>query len=109
MVMEHGQCGQAPFSAVPSAALKGCRVVLLDVEGLQPVEWQGTQDRDQMLTDDTGVTLEGLPRDTWRATGNALEGVAEAHNHSLLCLDELSQLAPAEAGEISYLLANGRG
>jgi uncharacterized protein (DUF927 family) len=45
----------------------------------------------------------------WRLTGNALEAVAEAHNHSLLCLDELAQLAPAEAGEIAYLLANGHG
>lgn len=45
----------------------------------------------------------------WRATGNALEAVAEAHNHALLCLDELGQVGGTEAGEIVYMLANGSG
>ena len=45
----------------------------------------------------------------WRATDNALESVAEAHNHTLLCLDELSQINGQKAGEIAYLLANGDG
>ncbi len=30
----------------------------------------------------------------WRATENALEGVAAAHSDALLCLDELSQIDP---------------
>ena len=46
---------------------------------------------------------------TWRATANGLEAVAELHNHGLLCLDELGQVDPKEAGETAYLLANGRG
>ena len=46
---------------------------------------------------------------TWRATANGLEAVAEVHNHGLLCLDELGQVDPREAGETAYLLANGRG
>jgi putative DNA primase/helicase len=45
----------------------------------------------------------------WRTTGNALEAVAEAHNHTLLCLDELGQIDGREAGEIAYMLANGSG
>lgn len=45
----------------------------------------------------------------WKATGNALEAVAEAHNHALLCLDELGQVDGREAGEIAYMLANGSG
>ncbi len=45
----------------------------------------------------------------WRATDNALESVAEAHNHTLLCLDELGQINGQKAGEIAYLLANGQG
>lgn len=45
----------------------------------------------------------------WRTTGNALEAVAEAHNHTLLCLDELGQVDGKEAGEIAYMLANGSG
>lgn len=45
----------------------------------------------------------------WKSTGNALEAIAEARNHSLLCLDELSQVDGKEAGEIAYMLANGSG
>lgn len=46
---------------------------------------------------------------TWRATSNGLEIVAREHNDCLLCLDELSQVAPEEAGNIAYMLANGTG
>jgi uncharacterized protein (DUF927 family) len=46
---------------------------------------------------------------TWRSTANGLEAVAELHNHGLLCLDELSQCPPHEAGEIAYMLGNGEG
>lgn len=43
-----------------------------------------------------------------RATDNALEGLAAQHNHTLLILDELSQLNPRIAGEVFYMLANGQ-
>lgn len=46
---------------------------------------------------------------TWRATDNGLEGIASQYNDSLLILDELGQVNPAKAGEIAYLLSNGRG
>jgi uncharacterized protein (DUF927 family) len=45
----------------------------------------------------------------WRATANGLEGLAALHNDGLLILDELSQIDPREAGEASYMLANGQG
>jgi putative DNA primase/helicase len=45
----------------------------------------------------------------WRATANGLEGVATLHSDTLLCLDELSQLAPKDGGEVAYMLANGSG
>lgn len=45
----------------------------------------------------------------WRATSNGLEGMAGWHNHTLLCLDELSQIDPEAAGEVAYMLANGGG
>jgi putative DNA primase/helicase len=45
----------------------------------------------------------------WRATLNGLEGVALAHNDNLLCLDELRELDPREAGGVAYMLANGAG
>jgi putative DNA primase/helicase len=46
---------------------------------------------------------------SWRATSNGLEGVALAHCDALLCLDEISEVAPREASEISYMLGNGSG
>lgn len=46
---------------------------------------------------------------TWRATSNGLEGTAQAHNHALLCLDELGQVDSREAGSVAYMLANGEG
>jgi uncharacterized protein (DUF927 family) len=45
----------------------------------------------------------------WRATDNGLEAVAVGHSDALLCLDELSQVAPAAAGAAAYMLANGAG
>lgn len=46
---------------------------------------------------------------SWRATTNALESVAVLHNDTLLILDEISQVNPTEAGEVSYMLGNGKG
>ncbi|WP_157182282.1 DUF927 domain-containing protein [Methylobacterium sp. WSM2598] len=46
---------------------------------------------------------------TWRATGNGLEGVAKAHSGTVLILDELGELEAREAGSTAYLLVNGLG
>ncbi|MEH8229849.1 DUF927 domain-containing protein [Aeromonas veronii] len=46
---------------------------------------------------------------TWRATGNALEGIASRRNDALLCLDELGEVDGREAGSVAYMLANGQG
>lgn len=46
---------------------------------------------------------------TWRATANALESSALQHNDCLMVLDELAQIAPEDAFECSYMLANGEG
>lgn len=45
----------------------------------------------------------------WRATDNALELVAAQHCDGTLILDELAQIEPRVAGEVSYLLANEVG
>src|SRR5262249_61624715 len=57
------------------------------------------------------ATVWGEPGrlERWRSTANALEGVALAHNHNLLCLDELKEVNPHEAGGVAYMLANGTG
>jgi putative DNA primase/helicase len=46
---------------------------------------------------------------SWRATDNALEGVAALHNDNTLMLDEIGQFDPTKASEIAYSLFNGRG
>jgi putative DNA primase/helicase len=46
---------------------------------------------------------------TWRATSNGLEGIATLFNDGLLILDEISQAAPDEVGNIIYMLGNGVG
>jgi putative DNA primase/helicase len=45
---------------------------------------------------------------TWRTTANALEGVAAAHNHTLLALDEIGQISPYDLDQATYALANGQ-
>jgi len=57
------------------------------------------------------ATVWGEPSrlERWRTTANALEGVALAHNDNLLCLDELKELDPRQAGGVAYMLANGAG
>jgi uncharacterized protein (DUF927 family) len=47
--------------------------------------------------------------ESWRATTNALEGVAALHNDCLILLDELKEIDPREAAGAAYLLANGSG
>jgi putative DNA primase/helicase len=46
---------------------------------------------------------------TWRSTSNGMEAIAALHNDCLLCLDEIGQIDPKEAGEVAYLLGNGVG
>ncbi|MBF0583717.1 MAG: DUF927 domain-containing protein [Magnetococcales bacterium] len=46
---------------------------------------------------------------TWRATANGLEGAGTLFNDGLLCLDELGESDPREAGAVVYALANGQG
>ncbi len=46
---------------------------------------------------------------TWRATSNGLEAIAAAHSGTGLILDEIGQVDGKEAGECSYMLANGEG
>lgn len=46
---------------------------------------------------------------TWRATGNALEGIALRRNDAALMLDEISEVDGREASRIAYMLGNGQG
>ena len=44
---------------------------------------------------------------TWRSTGNALEGTGKEHCDILLGLDEIAQIHPRHLSEAIYLLGNG--
>lgn len=55
------------------------------------------------------ASVYGSTVNSWRATSNGLEGVASAHNDSLLLLDEVNQCSPFEVGETAYMLSNGVG
>jgi putative DNA primase/helicase len=46
---------------------------------------------------------------SWNATANGIESMAQAHNHCLLCLDEIKELPAEQAGRVAYELANGQG
>jgi putative DNA primase/helicase len=55
-----------------------------------------------------GGGVQGYLR-TWRATGNGIEAVAQAHCDGLLCLDELGEVDGRDVGPVAYMLANGEG
>ena len=46
---------------------------------------------------------------SWRATDNGLEGVAKKYCDRVLMLDELGQVDGKKAGDIAYMLSNGKG
>lgn len=47
-------------------------------------------------------------KQSWKATDNALEGVAAQHNDCLLILDEIGEVDPKVVGECAYMLGNGQ-
>ncbi|WP_269514894.1 DUF927 domain-containing protein [Brevundimonas subvibrioides] len=46
---------------------------------------------------------------SWRATANALEAVAQGHSETVLALDEINEIAPEQVGLAAYALASGQG
>lgn len=55
-----------------------------------------------------GGGIKGWSR-SWRATDNALEATAAAHNSLLLCLDEMGEASAEAVSAAAYMLANGVG
>lgn len=45
----------------------------------------------------------------WRATDNAIEAIAAAHNDGLLVLDEIGQATSETISNTAYMLTNGQG
>lgn len=50
-----------------------------------------------------------LFKQSWKATGNAVEGICAARNDLPLVLDELAEIDGKYAGEVAYMIANGQG
>src|SRR5690606_13240001 len=46
---------------------------------------------------------------SWHATANGIEAMAEGHCDVLMCLDELGQVRPEDAGRVAYQLSTGIG
>jgi putative DNA primase/helicase len=55
------------------------------------------------------TSITGMECQSWRTTVNALEGICESHNDVALCIDELKQSDPHQAGAAAYMIANGKG
>ena len=57
------------------------------------------------------ASVYGSPsfKQSWRATGNALEGTCALHNDAALILDEMAEVDPKDVGSIVYMIGNGTG
>jgi len=106
--------GNSALMFALSAAFAGPLLRLLDVEG-GGFHFRGNSSAGKSTLLIAAGSVWGGSRSeqsfghTWRATANALEGLALAHNDGLLTLDEFGQIDANEAGSAAYLLANGQG
>ncbi|MCB1599316.1 MAG: DUF927 domain-containing protein [Xanthomonadales bacterium] len=93
-----------------SAGFAAPTLGLLDAEG-GGFHFRGGSSAGKTTALKAAASIWGPPEfvRTWRATDNALEGVAALHSDLLLCLDEMSELPPKVAGATAYMLANGSG
>ena len=91
-----------------SAAFAGSLLDLLGAESFGG-HFRGESSKGKTTLLRTAASVWGSPKfmQTWRATGNALEGLAAATNGTALCLDEIGQINGQEAGQIIYTIANG--
>lgn len=106
----HG-AGNARLAVALSAAFVGPMLGLLGEEG-GGLHFRGPSSIGKSTALIAAASVWGQPHRyvrQWRATANGLEGVAVQHSEPLLCLDELGQLDPREAGGVAYLLSNGSG
>jgi putative DNA primase/helicase len=103
--------GNSRLAVAISAAFVGPLLGLLGEEG-GGLHFRGPSSIGKSTALIAAASVWGQPHRyvrQWRATANGLEGIAVQHSETLLCLDELGQLDPREAGGVAYLLANGSG
>lgn len=92
-----------------ACAFAGPLLDLVRPDGGGGFNHQGSSSKGKSTCLECAASVWGRPHPlpTWRATANGLEGIAAARNDGFLPLDELSQVAPQEAGQVAYMLANG--
>jgi len=102
--------GNSRLVLAVAMAFAASMLTLLDHEG-GGIHLRGPSSEGKTTTLQVGASVWGEPTriESWRATCNALEGVAALHNDNVLLLDELKEIDPREAGGAAYLLANGSG
>ena len=93
-----------------SAAFTGPLLYLLNHENIG-IHFRGNSSLGKSTAAYVGNSVWASPADihTFRATANGLEGIASLNNDRMLCLDELGQISPHEAGHVIYMLGNGMG
>jgi putative DNA primase/helicase len=55
------------------------------------------------------TSVWGGDGNSWRMTDNAAEAIASAHNHAVMCCDEIGQATSKVIDMIVYMLTNGSG
>ncbi|RAI00144.1 hypothetical protein DLJ53_20760 [Acuticoccus sediminis] len=93
-----------------SAAFAGPLLELLGLDG-GGIHLRGASSSGKTSAQRLAASVWGSPRfvSTWRSTSNGLEGIAASCNSTILVLDELGEVNGRDAGECSYMLANGSG
>ncbi len=93
-----------------SLAFSGPLLELLGKDSLG-MHLRGSSSSGKTTAMGAAVSVWGSPNlmHSWRATANALEGVAASCNGSLLALDELGLVSAREVEDAVYTLANGQG
>lgn len=94
-----------------SAALAGPLLKPAGMEG-GGFHMRGDGSTGKSTTQVVAASVYGNPerfKQSWKATDNALEGVAAQHNDCLLILDEIGEVDPKVVGECAYMLGNGQG
>ncbi len=103
-------CGNSRLILALAAGFTGPMLRLMDHENIG-IHFRGGSSLGKSTAEVVANSIWGSKKEihSFRATANGLEGIAALHNDRLLCLDELGQLLPKEAGEVAYMLGNGIG
>jgi uncharacterized protein (DUF927 family) len=105
--------GNSRLSFAVSCAFASVLLGILDEDGFG-VHYRSPSSQGKTTTLLTAGSVFGGSRETgfldsWKATDNSFEAVAETHNDGLLCLDEIGECDPFKVASIVYMLGNKTG